>query len=161
MPLDPLAIPLLKIERANKHIRDADKAIKRFRRDKPDSLFVDFDAQSGNELVKLHLKPIPDDIGDSASCAIHNIRSALDALAWAAAHRNGPPANPRSVDFTIVGGAEDLKSARIRRKIEAIGADWAGFIEGVKPYPGGDDLLCALNAADIEDKHRSIIEVVG
>jgi hypothetical protein len=46
---------------------------------------------------------------------------------------------------------------KVIRKIG--GAAWVGFLDSIKPYRGGNDILYALHLANNLDKHRAILEL--
>jgi hypothetical protein len=117
-------------------------------------------AERDFEIVEIRgLGELPDDVGDAASSALQNSRSALDALAWAVANRTGPPAKPKQVAFPIAASFEEFKERRIQENNARLGSDWLCFIWDAMPYLGGNELLYALHDANNRDKHRSIIRV--
>ena len=74
----------LKIERADKHIRDVEQWIASYLETATYSVGVDFDRERGRPSVyfvkppRLLAEPLPPIIGDAA----HNLRSALDYIAF-------------------------------------------------------------------------------
>lgn len=120
--------------------------------------------QMGIDLVVRVPKGIPKhewslDLGD----ALHNLRSAFDAVAWGMAHFKGAePARPKSVYFPICNEEKQWKKAV---------SDWVGDIEPefqnrlriMQPFtyvPTGQvSLFSILHDLDIQDKHRDILTV--
>ncbi|MER7249816.1 hypothetical protein [Kribbella sp. NPDC000426] len=99
------------------------------------------------------------DLGD----ALHNLRSAFDAMAWGMAHFNDTePARPRSVSFPICTEQKQWEKAL---------NDWVGDIRPefqerlriMQPFtymPSGSvSVLSMLHDLDIQDKHRDNLTV--
>ncbi|WP_431946029.1 hypothetical protein [Micromonospora marina] len=99
------------------------------------------------------------DLGD----ALHNLRSALDAVAWGMAHfNNAQPTRPKRVTFPI---CDDEK------RWDEVVRDWVGEIHPefqerlriMQPFTyvpaGGVSVLSMLHDLDIQDKHRDILTV--
>ncbi|CDZ87484.1 hypothetical protein QM787_22245 [Rhodococcus ruber] len=99
------------------------------------------------------------DLGD----ALHNLRSAFDAMAWGIAHfDNAQPARPKSVYFPICTEKKQWRKAL---------NDWVGDIHPefqerlriMQPFTdmpaGGVSMLSMLHDLDIQDKHRDILTV--
>lgn len=118
----------------------------------------------GIDLVARVPKGIPKhewslDLGD----ALHNLRSAFDALAWGMAHFNDTePTRPRSVSFPICTEEKQWKKAL---------DDWVGDIHPefqqrlriLQPFTyipaGAVSMLPMLHDLDIQDKHRDMLTV--
>lgn len=99
------------------------------------------------------------DLGD----ALHNFRSAFDAMAWGIAHFNDTePTRPKSVYFPICTEEKQWRKAL---------NDWVGDIHPefqerfriMQPFTytpaGGVSVLSMLHDLDIQDKHRDILTV--
>lgn len=84
--------------------------------------------------------------------AVHNLRSALDHLAWQLVRANGAKPS-RATQFPIHGEAGGVRIAG------GVDPDALALIEQVQPYHGRDEgeNLRLINALDIMDKHRYLI----
>src|SRR5690348_9159062 len=81
--------PKLKVERAERHIRDLQAAIDAFLARDPYPYVVKDDVERGTRSVAMVVRElVPDELGLIAGDAIHNLRSALDIMLCdiAAAH---------------------------------------------------------------------------
>jgi hypothetical protein len=95
---------------------------------------------------------------------LHNLRSALDAIAWDLAHLDGrTPTRPHRVAFPICATAADWEKAE---------KEWVGELPTwarerlrfLQPFtfdnPEGQPFsLAILHSLDIQDKHKTILEV--
>lgn len=173
-PYDPyhqLAGCQLKMRRAQVHLGELGDAIDEFLGSKPYEAIHDFESKPGQhdarfkigERPPLWWSPI---IGDVA----HNLRSALDHLAWQLVIRNGRnPESHRSqfpietldpFDPGIHGCPDAAKRARDRWKSQTRGIHKADveFLKRLQPYNGPDlpdeHPLARLNQFSNWDKHR-------
>jgi hypothetical protein len=92
------------------------------------------------------------------------MRCALDHLAWQIHLRycaTGAAAlNMKKVSFGIYESRNDYIKPASQELIDRVGGmEWAVFLDNVKPYRGGNELLYALNLANNLDKHRDILEI--
>lgn len=118
----------------------------------------------GIDLVARVPKGIPKhewslDLGD----ALHNLRSAFDAVAWGMAHfKDAEPTRPRRVGFPI---CEDEKQwdAAVKDWVGEIPAEFQERLRIMQPFtyvaPGAVSVLSMLHDLDIQDKHRDILTV--
>jgi hypothetical protein len=67
---------------------------------------------------------------------------------------------PNAVQFPFCKDAVSLERTIESRQIKFAGENVVNAIYTLKPYPGGDELLCGLHALDITDKHQLIITAV-
>lgn len=157
--------PDLKWSRGNSHVALLESKFGEWQASAPISVdTVLRDDRLGIDLVARASKGVPKhewslDLGD----ALHNLRSAFDAVAWGMAHFNGAePTRPRSVQFPICTDQKQWDKAL---------KDWAGElppdlqerIRIMQPFTfmpsGGVTLLSLLHALDVQDKHREILTV--
>lgn len=151
----PLRDAAIKVKWAEKEIQEADLLIHNFIFNKPYAFFKEMNSEKSQETMKIiFTQDIPDEAIEHISSSIHHLRSALDAMAWAVANRSGAPEEPKSVNFPISENREKFFKPENQKKIAKFGDDWLAFIIFLKPYPGGDDLLCALHTINNMDKHR-------
>lgn len=157
--------PDLKWSRGNSHVALLQSKFGEWHASAPVSIdAVLRDDRLGIDLVARVPKGIPKhdwslDLGD----ALHNLRSAFDAVAWGMAHFNdAEPARPTSVHFPICTEEKMWKKAL---------NDWVGdlppaFQERLRlmqPFTyvpaGGASVLSLLHDLDIQDKHRDVLTV--
>ena len=97
-------------------------------------------------------------IGD----AVHNLRSALDLLAFALVGDKCPtPGQRRQVQFPFSASANGLEATIKSRQISRAGEKVVREIKKLKPYPGGNETLQAIHDLDLADKHKLIIPTVA
>lgn len=99
------------------------------------------------------------DLGD----AIHNMRSAFDAVAWGMAHFDGAePARPKSVTFPICADEKQWKTA-LNNWVSGIRPELQERLLHVQPFSylssGQRSPLEVLHDLDIHDKHRDTLTV--
>lgn len=96
--------------------------------------------------------------------AIHNYRSALDALAWSMAHLDGNAPDPRHekrIYFPLTRSEEEFADLA-NTSLSSVPAFALRRIRSVQPFHGRsteDAIGLLLHALDIQDKHRSAIEM--
>lgn len=99
------------------------------------------------------------DLGD----ALHNLRSALDAVAWGMAHFNdAKPTRPKRVTFPICDDERQWDEA-VRAWVGEIQPEFQERLRIMQPFTyvpaGGLSMLSMLHDLDIQDKHRDILTV--
>ncbi|WP_410822138.1 hypothetical protein [Micromonospora sp. 050-3] len=99
------------------------------------------------------------DLGD----ALHNLRSALDAVAWGMAHFNdAQPTRPKRVTFPICDDERQWDEA-VRAWVGEIQPEFQERLRIMQPFTympaGGLSMLSMLHDLDIQDKHRDILTV--
>jgi hypothetical protein len=99
------------------------------------------------------IRAIPKAVSAIIGDAIHNAHSALDmALAQMVKEQLGYA--PRHVRFPFQRSRQDLEAVCRRGELAQLGpAAAAALIEDIRPYPGGNEDLCALHELDILDRH--------
>jgi hypothetical protein len=158
--LPPFFSARSKIERADQHIRDAQRRIDRFIATECHRPFADKDPDSG----AIHLNfwyPGPyavNGLGVIVGDAVHNLRSALDHMVSEIITIIGGNPNGREAAFPMHETREELEISINRGLEKKIGADLCRFIiETIRPYKAGNFPLWALNKLDNLDKHRAIL----
>jgi hypothetical protein len=99
------------------------------------------------------------DMGD----AIHNLRSALDAVAWGMAHyKDAKPARPKSVYFPVCSDEQQWKKA-LKDWVGEINPEFQERLRIMQPFThlqaGEFSILSMLHDLDIQDKHRDVLTV--
>ena len=138
-----------------------------------------FDSEANGPVIELHFDPdlnvftgiitseivFPAIFGVTIGDALHNLRSALDHLAWQLALLTTSKPSRRT-QFPIVTGPDYWCSERVQAMLHHIRPRDRALIETYQPFMenGGisaqDDILALLNRLSNEDKHR-IIHPVG
>jgi hypothetical protein len=99
------------------------------------------------------------DLGD----ALHNLRSAFDAVAWGMAHfKDSEPTHPKSVYFPICLEEKQWTKA-LKDWVSEIPSEFQERLRIMQPFtymsPGGVSMLSMLHDLDIQDKHRDMLTV--
>jgi hypothetical protein len=148
-----------KLYRAEDHLKALGSAEKRFRDTSPYSVVpVEAEPESLERVFCLELREEPPPelaalIGD----AVHNIRSALDHLAYPVACRENPGLTDdevRDIAFPIAGRSGQFKK-KIKKARLATAKELAIF-ETVQPYKTKWPWLPLVNELDNIDKHRRL-----
>jgi hypothetical protein len=132
-----------------------------WRRDKPYTVAIDADSEPGKKLYRLvGIKPLDPVINAEAGAIIHSIRSSLDLLACTLAARNGF-LESRGTYFPIWKTEADFldPKSRVLEKIKRLSEIDQVIIKGLRPYPGGNKLLCAFHDLDLTRKHRRLLNL--
>lgn len=121
-----------------------------------DRLGIDFVARAPKGIPKQEWSL---DLGD----ALHNLRSAFDAVAWGMANFNdAKPTRPKSVYFPICIEEKQWKKA-LNDWVSEINPEFQERLRIMQPFTymqsGGISLLSMLHDLDIQDKHRDILTV--
>jgi hypothetical protein len=94
-------------------------------------------------------------IGDAA----HNLRTALDFLAYALARDANPGVDLGQIYFPISESFAKYQSG-LRGKTKGIPQAAIDALSLIQPYGGGNDDLWGLHQLDIIDKHRLLVTTV-
>lgn len=170
-PWHPLFGCQLKMRRAHVHLHELDNALEEFIGSKPYDVVYDFESEPDQHLIRFKIWERPElwwspIIGD----IVHNVRSALDHLAWQLVIRNGRnPQGARSqfpiftrdpFDPTIYRCSKEAKRARVSWKNQTRGMHKADveLLKRLQPYNGPDSPhehpLARLSQFSNWDKHR-------
>jgi hypothetical protein len=162
---DRLILIRVKIERAKKHLRDL--AAEVLALENTAVVVMDYDTDvPPHPIVALHSGPIPPgfqsiptlpfDVVSIAGDIVHNLRSALDHLAYQLVLIGSPDAVPsRRIEFPIAETATKYETEKAR-KVEGMRPEAIEFIDRLKPYKGGNDALWRIHELDNIDKHRAL-----
>jgi len=152
--------PVAKVRRANFHYTEVVEAWDKLARSyytRPDAYTVEIRDNGCKHVYRAgpHFPSIDPDWGLVLGDAIHNLRSALDHLAWQLVIANGgtPHDGMGGTQFPVV---EKPKQIAISGGIDAQALQ---IIDDVQPYHGTSDgqNLLLLNKLDIMDKHHFAI----
>lgn len=151
----------LKVKRAQEHIADLNKFVESFR----DTDFYEITRYPKNDAgysrVFFRIKnSVPKDIAPIIGDAVHNLRSALDLLAYEAVTCVSGKEEP-DVHFPFSRDRQGLITTRQYRAIEASAPQIAIFIaDTIKPYEAANKSLWGLSKLNILDKHRLLIPTI-
>ena len=152
----------LKVERAERHISDIQSIVSTL--PESDVSGIEVDAKSGGHSITHHIPHMQEILTDVALItgdAVHNLRASLDYAWLTILEALNLPVSKFS-KFPFVKTAKELEAALVEKKIDtASPALFHCMISKIKPYPGGNDLLCALHELDILDKHKLLLTVVS
>jgi hypothetical protein len=167
-----------KLDRAETHVDALEDSIKRWLESGAYTLVKKFDAETGDQVVRAKItEPLDEDwpllIGD----AVHNLRSALDHIAYRLAYDGYqaqnpggtlPPGHQRRIMFPIVAVSNDAQlsvgdfyAQAIRGQLRYVTSAPAARIAALQPYKRSPadptaDPLWIVNDLDVIDKHRKL-----
>jgi hypothetical protein len=149
----------VKLARAQRHLAELQREVNAYLASSPFALEQSED-ESKDLVYRIRiLKRIPQDWSAIVGDAVHNMRSALDLLAWQLVLANGTTPS-RSTSFPISQArAPDFYNS-LERALQGASGVTHRFVRRLKPYRGGNLLLYRLHALDISDKHKLIL-IVG
>lgn len=156
----PLDGPRLKVERAYQHVDNVNAAIDAFWKANPCTMSLHSD---GGGYVSVRLSraaKFPKQISVLVGETVYQLRSALDVLACCLATANGAQGTA-GVYFPFAKDAKEFELAATQRKIRKISSAAQDVIRSLKPYGGGNDLLCAVNALCNKDKHSRLLALAS
>lgn len=155
----------LKAERAGKHLDELESEIEAFFDEHPYEYFKTLNPQNlDNYLYRFPPQPIPpQSIGPILGDIVHNLRSALDHIAWQLALLTTEQPYRRTAFPIFVDTSED-SVRHFQRLVQHVHADAIPIIEAVQPYhhPKGLEkfhFLWVLHSLWNADKHRLLTTV--
>ena len=148
----------VKVERAKEHFHTLEIEVEQYLNSKPYSIGVKRRPDSSQLIYFVErVHPTPIKITAILGDVIHNLRSALDHLAYQLVWvGTGSQPSSRHVYFPILSDkAEYLKKRNGKMK----GAKQAAIaaVDALAPYKGGNDILWKLHELNNVDKHRMLI----
>ena len=153
----------LKLTRALRHIRDFEAEADRWLAKTPIKLHYTSDLATAERLILAELlESVPAELSTIAGDALHNLRSALDNLAYdlALAHK-GHPLPPRvAADSAFPMFAEEKPGTnkRLKRMLKGVHPEARTIIQGMQPYnpghEGHQNVRWVLSDLNAKDKHR-------
>jgi hypothetical protein len=144
----------LKIQRADQHIENLNRLVNSFC-EANHNAFTIKDLETGEKgyavAFRQTISPeIPLLIGD----AVHNLRSALDHLAWQLVIRNGKV--PDRTQFPLYSDRKKF-NGRPKSVTEGMSTTDIQQIESMQPYQAGYEALGILSELNNFDKHRLLV----
>ena len=151
---------LAKIERAEKHIDDLERAFNLFIKTHRQKTSVTNDPNTGELLFEVSFDcGIPSEFALISGDAIHNLRAALDHATWELVGIDGGKQD-RYLAFPAGKTMTDYEAAC--NGIETPRDDTKKFLFSVGAYPGGKGWkLYGLRTLDNLDKHQILTPVIG
>jgi hypothetical protein len=159
MGVDPFQSPKRRLGRAKQHVRALDTGLQRFYKKQPYVRVIETHTDGMSQALKIKLRrQIPDRYTDIAYEALEALRSALDQTAYAAAvccnHTR-----PDLVHFPVTDDPAQFENT-VRGRCKDLPPEIVTLFRSFHAYPGGNDLLVALNRIRRQGFHR-ILEPVG
>jgi hypothetical protein len=161
---DRLRLINVKIQRAYKHIEDLEDASRPFVGPVFKTVSLQSNPQTGKPglhfgSMNIYTSDIPAIAGD----AVHNLKSALDHLAFQLVCAGTDAGIPRAgrwedIQFPIAYSADGYEGRKLRY-IEGARREAIEVVDRLKPYKGGNDALWLLYKLDNADKHSFIFPV--
>jgi hypothetical protein len=146
-----------KIERAKKHVEELHVALGVFAATNPYPIRSEDDLNTRKRTYYLlSVRDIPLEVVAVVGDVLHNLRSALDHLAYQLVVTAGNKPDRRTA-FPIADSAKKYVSSTFRRKVKGMRQDAIDRIDTIKPYKGGNDVLWRLDELNNIDKHRLLI----
>lgn len=157
----------LKLGNAVEHLYALKAATERWTDADPCLVREDCEIETHKHRIFVEVAVAPDDpfIPLRMADCIHNMRQALDHLAYALAARlygTDPPPNESNTGFpitTIPANFKEAVHAKVAKKA-VMPKDLFSSLEAIQPYPGRNQALWLLHELDNMDKHR-VPPVVG
>lgn len=166
----------IKVQRAKEQFRDFITKAQDFLNLNPYGVVIEDDPQTGERIWRARVsRPVPPEWSPLIGDIVHNLRAALDYVAWQLEAANGTRVDPRSIQFPVWNrGAPAPTTARAvkdhqakrKRQEHAFGLPAMALIERLQPDSRRNrdwmlSPLWLLHLLDIEDKHRLLVVVGG
>jgi hypothetical protein len=147
-----------KLARAKEHLVDLEREVVDFQLSNPYTRVTELDPDAADHYIhKVKLtKFLPPSISDITADIVGNLRNSLDNAGYAIAVASGL-SNPKFTNFPFAGSIDHMPNALGRSK--DLPPQIQSLFCGFQPYPGGDDLLWALNEICVTDKHKLLIPI--
>lgn len=149
----------LKVERANKQIREIADLVGAFVASNPYEFISEDDAVNRVHLLKMRvLNKYPAMINVIIGECLFNLRSALDQIMYATTVRNDVEIikhNGFPIERTVKKFERVILERQIEKRLPAV----AATLRELQPYEGGNGLLWRLHWLNALDKHRRIVPV--
>jgi hypothetical protein len=158
---DPMAPVSAKLERAEEHLAALREEIQAYFAREPYRIEKEEREEGEIGLVwKVRVRESPPLRWSAiAGDVIHNVRSALDLLAWQLVLANGAQPGAQT-GFPILEGERAVRAALLRAMRGAHG-DAVQLALECRPWASGNPALWKLHRLDIADKHRLLVTVGG
>jgi len=156
-----------KVQRAEQHISDLQRAVREFVQSNPYEAVVQDDpddAECQQMILRIH-RAIPIEIPLITGDAVHTLRTALDHLVCVAVEANGGTVTNQTA-FPVWRSPRtptaDEYRGLVLRKAKGAAQALIDLLLGLQPYEGGNhEALWALDYLDARDKHRLLLEALA
>jgi hypothetical protein len=159
----------LKINRANRHIQEAEDWFSEYTKADFCRIVIDHDPETGHQLVKAVAEPIPADLALAIGDAFHCMNASFDYVATGL--MNAKTGNAKRVTFPSDETRQNLRKSFMRPKpgkntpanrriTEAFPFLTLQILTAIQPYKGGAFGVWEIRKADNLDKHNLIIPSV-
>ncbi len=157
--VEQLAGAWQKHQAATRHIDTFEDRLNKWLRDKAYHLVRDPNTSALQRAMLLRAEPIDADLCCLAGDAVHNLRSALDHLAYSVACvKNVATELLGRVAFTARENSNAFTKEIAKEKVTVLGEDWLRFISDMQPYLNGNGSeLYTVCRLDNIDKHRNLL----
>jgi hypothetical protein len=148
----------LKLNRSRQHIAELENKSRNYLDSEPFRV-IQSEEENGDLVWRIKIqKQVPLEFSAIVGDGVHNMRSALDLLAWQLVELNGGTPT-RQTYFPISSKPPAEYDQELRRALGGASSAAFRFVRRLKPYRGGNETLGQLHALDITDKHRLILLV--
>ena len=164
LPSSTFKSAVSKVKRAGEHIGNIEETLSAIHEASTHALTIKDHFDGTKSSVEVAIDWVPflarvDHLRVMTGDAVHNLRSALDHLAYGIVSTFEEP--PNYLYFPIDGDLNSLRAQRSFRIIERLAPDIADLIvREIKPY-GDGNLFVRLNHLDRADKHRFLLTHTG
>src|SRR5215213_5126003 len=147
----------IKVEWATQHLRDLEVVRNTFINANSYRIEREYHPPIGHNIYRVFdIHSPPAEIGLLAGDVIHNLRSALDHLAYQLVYVNGAT-HSKQTAFPIWDSASEYRAQRARR-VKGMAQSAIDMIDASEPYQGGKGAgLWVLHYLDIADKHHALL----
>lgn len=155
---DRLRLIRVKIERAEKRLDELEAAVQSLGEATFKMISRDFQLETGKPFLNVRpLNVYPPEIPAIAGDVIHNLRCALDHLAFhlvlvGVSFGETPPKKWEDIQFPILHSHKSYEGGK-GRHIQGARREAIEAIDRLKPYKGGNEALWLLRRLDNTDKH--------
>lgn len=155
-----------KIERAREQISALDADVRQFLEDGPYVIRAAYDEKSGEDLYRAQVVRVPPPrISVVVGEIVHDLRSALDHLAWQLTRADKRTNYTGFPIFSSPWGPGEKSEAQFLAHVDGMSEEVVAVIRGLQPsQPGAplnkDHSLLRLHRMNIEDKHH-LLNVIG
>jgi hypothetical protein len=149
----------VKVNRAREHLVLLRSELSEFASRLPYVIEDGIESPSGDRVLRVRFRERIDPrwaaiVGD----VVHNLRSALDLLAWQLVLSNGGTPDQNTA-FPVAENAEKA-AGTIQRRLRGASQSAIRLTSLLRPYETGNQTLWPLHKLDIEDKHHLLVPVV-
>ena len=155
----------LKIGRAQYHLEDLERETATFLASSVTMTAKNFNSEKGLYIYRFHVLKPPDQLGLVAGDFVHNLRSALDHLAWELAIRNLGAGKVPEIPLYFPVRNKQPEDKDWKHGVRQFSVEAQELIRQVQPYQKGEgwvhDDLWLLHDIWRCDKHRTIIAMMN